>query len=125
MSQGKLNPLRGWMRAPKHAPRGPFRLLECRHGLADIVERKEWAADGRRTVRDDWTDAYALELAERVQDAVDSLDVNERAVNAVLAYLRIGKAAVGDGLPGRDMVKFSAKTRGCAHRAARPPTPTS
>ena len=37
--------------------------------------------------------------------------MNERAVNAVLAYLRIGKAAVGDGLPGRDMVKFSAKTR--------------
>ena len=43
---------------------------------------KEWAADGRRTVRDDWTDAYALELAARVQAAVDSLDVNERAVKA-------------------------------------------
>ena len=25
--------------------------------------------------------------------------------------MRIGQAAVGDGLPGRDMVKFSAKTR--------------
>ena len=29
----------GRMRAPEHAPRGPFRLLERRHGLADIVER--------------------------------------------------------------------------------------
>ena len=27
------------MRAAEHAPRGPFRLLECRHGLAEIVER--------------------------------------------------------------------------------------
>ena len=26
------------MRAPEHAPRGPFRLLERRHGLAKIVE---------------------------------------------------------------------------------------
>ena len=25
--------------ATKHAPRGPFRLLECRHGFAEIVER--------------------------------------------------------------------------------------
>ena len=27
------------MRAAEHAPRGPFRLLERRHGLAEIVER--------------------------------------------------------------------------------------
>ena len=27
------------MRAAEHAPRGPFCLLESRHGLADIVER--------------------------------------------------------------------------------------
>jgi len=27
------------MRAPEHAPRGPFRVLERRHGLAEIVER--------------------------------------------------------------------------------------
>ena len=27
------------MRASQHTTRGPFRLLECRHGLADIVER--------------------------------------------------------------------------------------
>ena len=27
------------MRASEHAPRGPFQLLERRHGLADIVER--------------------------------------------------------------------------------------
>ena len=27
------------VRATEHAPRDPFRLLECRHGLAEIVER--------------------------------------------------------------------------------------
>ena len=27
------------MRATEHAPRGPFRVLERRHGLAEIVER--------------------------------------------------------------------------------------
>ena len=27
------------MRAAEHAPRGPFRVLEGRHGLAEIVER--------------------------------------------------------------------------------------
>ena len=27
------------MRAAKHAPRDPFRLLERRHGLADIIDR--------------------------------------------------------------------------------------
>ena len=27
------------MRATEHAPRGPFRLLERRHGLVEIVER--------------------------------------------------------------------------------------
>ena len=29
----------GRMRATEHAPRGPFYLLERRHGLAEIVER--------------------------------------------------------------------------------------
>ena len=28
-----------WVRVTKHAPRGPFRVLERRHGLAEIVER--------------------------------------------------------------------------------------
>ena len=34
-----LNIRCGRVRAAKHAPRHPFRLLERRHGLADIVER--------------------------------------------------------------------------------------
>ena len=50
------------------------------HGVRQACKVKEWAADGRRTVRDDWTDAYALELAARA-GAVE-LDVNERAVKA-------------------------------------------
>ena len=39
VSQGSFNPLRGWMRAAKDAPRGRCRVLERRHGLAEIVER--------------------------------------------------------------------------------------
>ena len=39
VSQGRLQSHRGRMRAAEHAPRGPCRLLERRHGLAEIVER--------------------------------------------------------------------------------------
>ena len=34
-----LNPHYGRVCAAKHAPRGPFQILERRHGLAEIVER--------------------------------------------------------------------------------------
>ena len=36
------------MRATKHAPRGPCRVLECRHGLAELVERGASVCDGGR-----------------------------------------------------------------------------
>ena len=39
VSQGSLDRLCGRVRTAEHAPRGPFRLLERRHGLAEIVER--------------------------------------------------------------------------------------
>ena len=34
-----LNPLCDRVRAAEHASRGPFRVLERRHGLVEIVER--------------------------------------------------------------------------------------
>ena len=37
--QGCPNIHCGRVRAPEHAPRGPFRVLERRHGLAELVER--------------------------------------------------------------------------------------
>ena len=37
--QGFLNRFCDRVRAPKHAPRGPRRVLECRRGLTEIVER--------------------------------------------------------------------------------------
>ena len=40
VSQGCLNPSCDRMRAAEHAPRGPFRVLERRHCLAEIVERR-------------------------------------------------------------------------------------
>ena len=39
VSQGNLNRPYGRVRAAKHTTRGPFRVLERRHGLAEIVER--------------------------------------------------------------------------------------
>ena len=39
VSQMELNSFCGWVRATEHSPRGPFRFLERRHGLAEIVER--------------------------------------------------------------------------------------
>ena len=38
--QGTLNPRCDRVRAAKHAPRGPFHVLERRHSLAQIVERE-------------------------------------------------------------------------------------
>ena len=38
LSQVFLNPGCDWVRAAEHAPRDPGRLLEYRHGLAEIVE---------------------------------------------------------------------------------------
>ena len=38
-SQVALNQRCGRVCAPKHAPRDPFRILERRHGLAEIIER--------------------------------------------------------------------------------------
>ena len=45
-SQGFPNPHYVRVRAAEHAPRGPFQLLERRHGLADIVE--DFGRGGRR-----------------------------------------------------------------------------
>ena len=44
------------MRATEHAPRGPFRLLECRYGLADIVECGGGVAADRLRVKLPQTD---------------------------------------------------------------------
>ena len=38
------------MRVAKHAPRGPFQILECRHCLAEIVERGAVVSEERHRV---------------------------------------------------------------------------
>ena len=49
--QSILNPLCGRVRAAEHAPRGPFHVLERRHGLAEIVERGAGVhAESRRII---------------------------------------------------------------------------
>ena len=45
VSQILLNSVCGRVCAAEHAPRGPFRVLERRHGLAEIVERGGWVLE--------------------------------------------------------------------------------
>ena len=40
LSQRFLNPHRGRVRSTQHAPRDPSRVLERRHGLTEVVERR-------------------------------------------------------------------------------------
>ena len=40
VSQKSFNRPYNWVRSTKHAPRGPFRVLERLHAFADIVERR-------------------------------------------------------------------------------------
>ena len=51
VSQMIIYPRRGRVRATEHAPRDPFRLLERRHGLSEIVERGIGVQVERRRVR--------------------------------------------------------------------------
>ena len=55
------------MRATKHAPRDPFRVLERRHGLAEIVER---LLDG---VGPPTSPSTATEEVDVEVDAVDAI----------------------------------------------------
>ena len=50
-SQGCLNSSRGRVRPTKYAPRDPCRVLERRHGLAEIVERASGVCVERLSVR--------------------------------------------------------------------------
>ena len=57
------------MRAAEHASHGPFRLFECRYGLAEIIERGVVAA---------------ASLAKcSIQAVIDSFDINVCAVGMV------------------------------------------
>ena len=49
--QGNLNPFCERVRATEHAPRGPFDILERRHGLAEVVERGAGVVVERPRVR--------------------------------------------------------------------------
>ena len=49
-SQGSPNRHCGWVLTTEHAPRDPSRVLERRHGLADIVERGAGVIVERRRV---------------------------------------------------------------------------
>ena len=55
MLQLDINPRCGWVRATEHAPCDPFRVLERRHGLTDIIERGVVVLIERLRVYIDWT----------------------------------------------------------------------
>ena len=50
--------------ATEHAPRNPFRLLECRHGLADIVQRGGGVLVERRRVIPPYPERNIIRIAE-------------------------------------------------------------
>ena len=52
VSQGLLDPRCGRVRAAKHAPRGPCRVLECLNTLAEFLERRERSKDAPPTQDD-------------------------------------------------------------------------
>ena len=52
------------MRAAEHASRGPFQLLERRHGLSEIVERGAGASIERDRVFPPQTEREIIILAE-------------------------------------------------------------
>ena len=54
ISQGSLNLHCGCVRATEHAPRGPSHFLECRHALAEIVERGAGVPEERTRVWSIW-----------------------------------------------------------------------
>jgi len=51
ISQGILHSRCGRVRITEHAPRGPCRVLERRHGLAEIVERGVGVQEERRRIQ--------------------------------------------------------------------------
>ncbi len=57
VSQIFLNPRCGRVRATKHAPRNPFRVLARRHCLAEIVDRGAGVLVERQTI------SQAMEVA--------------------------------------------------------------
>lgn len=52
------------MRAAQHAPRDPFRVLECCHGLAEIVECGVWVVVERPRVKQPHLERDIIALAE-------------------------------------------------------------
>ena len=63
--------------ASHHAPRGPFRVLECRHGLAEIVERSAVVGPGPGRLSS--VEATSLESCS-IKAVIDSFDINVCAV---------------------------------------------
>ena len=91
------------MRTPEDAPRGPFQILELRHGLADIVERGAGVPVERPRVNPSFVQgnlASTYQLVGRLEDALrlkrvvyrgvlqrygeDSLEANTETLNLAL-----------------------------------------
>ena len=96
------------VRPSKHAPRGPFRLRERRHGLAEIVERGAGVTVGQRTHLDMYR--YALRESPLLLKANTT-----RFVDKVPGY-RENLEAVMRRAPGVPVV-FVFKTRASAYKS--------
>ncbi len=74
------------MRAAEHAPRGLNRLLECRHGLADIVER---GAFGR-------VESFRVIAPHHERDII-RLQRFEEAKSLLLKAMPVARRVLGEG----------------------------
>ena len=84
----------------ENAPRGPFRLLERRHGLAEIAERGAGVLVGTMDARQAWG-ALVAHATKWKEWSDGSDDRPEEGLVAV--YLTAGRGLIprrGDWLPG-------------------------
>ena len=108
LSQFALNAHCGRVRAAEHAARDLCRILEHRHGLAEIVERGAGVQDALKIATE------RADLEERLQRARDPLEIAQ--------LLRKLKACGQDvsGVPPPTIANVAGEIAQCSRRSRRP-----
>ena len=94
-----LNVHRGRVRGSKHASRGPFRILERRHGFAEIVERGGGVLAGLSgQSREDWNETLQKLSAHGPQGVLgfgEDFDADVAVAMRLADFVLEGPAAIG------------------------------
>ena len=99
------------MRATEHAPRGSFRVLERRHGLTEVVERRAFVISRSRR-------NYALAL---YADPTATLDDLREAVTKLEDLAPIARRVLGNSHPTVRATEFGLRQTRAALRARETP----